>query len=222
VTLGLMTGKVALKTATWDYPQLAAGIKNPGAAGVAGVAAAPSTSARKPAFDATKTQKSVERQIATELNTWQEAGSLYVFEIYFAPSQSAFSATQYADAFKKALEISQTFGGALVVIEGHNSPDALNQAKQQNKSATEQSMIEQAAKNLSLNRAQAVRKAYLDFARAQKLAIDESQFVAVGIGVKSPKYAVPATEQQWNENRRVVFRIKAVETELESFRPPVK
>ncbi len=218
VPMGIMTGKVVLRNAGWDYSQLAAGIKNPGAAGKAGVAAAPSAS-RKPQFDATKTQKAVEKQIATELSTFHEAGSLYSFEIRFAPSQSSFSAMQYRDEFKKALEMSQTFGGALVIVEGHNSPDALNQARKDGKSATEIAMIEQAAKNLSYNRAVAVRKAYLDYAKSQGIVVDESQFVAVGLGVKDPKFPVPANEAEWNANRRVTFRIKAVETELDSFRP---
>jgi outer membrane protein OmpA-like peptidoglycan-associated protein len=147
---------------------------------------------------------------------------LYSFEIYFAPRQSAFKTTEYADAFKKALDLSQTLGGSLVVIEGHNAPDALNKARSEGRNETELGLIQQAAKNLSYQRAMAVRQAYLDYCTQAGLKIDESQFLAVGMGTKDPKYPQPATEEQWNANRRVVFRVKSVETELDSFKPSFK
>jgi outer membrane protein OmpA-like peptidoglycan-associated protein len=203
-----MGKKTALRGADWDYTKLANGL-----VGI-NVGALP-----KPAFDKNRVQAEVETKIATELDTWQEQGSLYVFEIYFAPRQNAFTVAEFAENFKEVLDLSQTFGGALMVIEGHNAPDALNKARREGQSATTISTIEQAAKNLSLNRAQAVRAAFLDYAKQQGIVIDESQFVAVGIGVKDPKFQVPATEQEWNQNRRVVFRVKAIETELDKFVP---
>ncbi len=211
VDLGLLKAKAPLSTGNWDYTKLANGLKN-----------VDLTAVPKPTFDASKAQTAVEKQIATELDKWNEEGSLYLFEVYFAPKASSFDPTSYEDAFKKALELSQTFGGALVVIEGHNAPDAVNQAKAQGKSTTEIGIIEQAARNVSLNRATAVRKAYLDFCKKKGLTVDESQFIAVGMGVKSPKFAVPADEKEWNANRRVVFRVKAVETEFDTFKPAGK
>lgn len=208
IDLGIMGKKTALRGADWDYTKLANGL-----VGI-NVGALP-----KPAFDKNRVQAEVETKIATELDTWQEQGSLYVFEIYFAPRQNAFTVAEFAENFKEVLDLSQTFGGALMVIEGHNAPDALNKARREGQSATTISTIEQAAKNLSLNRAQAVRAAFLDYAKQQGIVIDESQFVAVGIGVKDPKFQVPATEQEWNQNRRVVFRVKAIETELDKFVP---
>lgn len=209
VKLGLMRSTAALNQANWNYQKLASGMKN-----------AQMAAAIKPTFDTAKTQKAVEKEIAAAGKN--EMGSLYSFEIYFAPRQAAFTPSEYQDAFKKALEISQTMGGALVVIEGHNAPDALNKAKSDGASDAQIALIEQAAKNLSYQRAVAVRQAYLDYCKQQNIKVDESQFLAVGVGTKSPKFPVPATEEQWNANRRVVFRAKAVETELDSFKPAGK
>jgi outer membrane protein OmpA-like peptidoglycan-associated protein/ABC-type nitrate/sulfonate/bicarbonate transport system substrate-binding protein len=206
--LGLMRGKAPLQAAGWDYGAMGSGLKNSQQVAVS-----------KPLFDIAKAQKAIERQVASELDKFQKQDTLYNFEIYFAPRQAAFSSDQYADAFKKALEMSQTMGGTLVVVEGHNSPDALNKAKSEGKSATEISLIEQAAKNLSYQRALSVRQAYLDYCKNRGVKVDESQFLAVGMGTKAPKYAIPKTEQEWNANRRVVFRVKSVETELDSFKP---
>jgi ABC-type nitrate/sulfonate/bicarbonate transport system substrate-binding protein/outer membrane protein OmpA-like peptidoglycan-associated protein len=211
IELGLMSGKVKIRQASWDYTSLAKGLSK---ADISGVKAASS-------FDPKATQQAVEAEIATELEKYDASG-LYRFEVYFAPRQATFSAANYRDAFQKALDWSQTLGGAIVTVEGHNAPDALNKARDEGKSPTEIGQIELAAKNLSYQRALAVRKAYLEFCQAKGLTVDESQFVAVGMGVKSPKFAVPATEEQWNQNRRVVFRIKAVDTELDTFKPAGK
>jgi ABC-type nitrate/sulfonate/bicarbonate transport system substrate-binding protein/outer membrane protein OmpA-like peptidoglycan-associated protein len=209
--LGLLKSKAPLQTAGWDYKAMAAGLAN------SKVAVAP-----KQAFDPTKAQRQVEKEIASGVGKWEKEGSLYSFEIYFAPRQAGFTAAQYSDAFKKALELSQTLGGTLITIEGHNSPDALNKAKADGKSDTQIALIEQAAKNLSYQRAIAVRQAYLDFCKQAGVPVDESQFLAVGMGTSSPKFPVPKTEEQWNANRRVVFRVKSVETELDSFKPSGK
>ncbi|MDZ4837383.1 MAG: ABC transporter substrate-binding protein [Candidatus Melainabacteria bacterium] len=118
IDLGLLKAKAPLTTANWDYTKLANGLKN-----------VDLTSVPKPTFDATKTQQAVENKIATELDKWNDEGSIYQFEVYFPPKAIAFDPTSYEDAFKKALELSATFGGALVVIEGHNAPDAVNRPR---------------------------------------------------------------------------------------------
>jgi ABC-type nitrate/sulfonate/bicarbonate transport system substrate-binding protein/outer membrane protein OmpA-like peptidoglycan-associated protein len=211
VDLGLLKSRAPLQTAGWDYKTMAAGLTN------SRLSAVP-----KHAFDTAKTQRAVEKQIASGIDKWQKEGSLYAFEIYFAPRQASFSASEYSDAFKKALELSQTLGGTLITIEGHNAPDALNKAKSEGKNETEIALIEQAAKNLSYQRALAVRQAYLDFCKQSGVPVDESQFLAVGMGTSAPKFPVPQTEDQWNANRRVVFRVKSVETELDTFKPAGK
>ena len=85
----------------------------------------------------------------------------------FAPNQSTFSADEYADAYQSALKIAQTYGGAVVAIEGHSDPLAIMKARQTRKPAIEIAQMEQAAKNLSLNRANAVRDSYLAFCESK-------------------------------------------------------
>jgi len=159
----------------------------------------------------------VQKKIDTEYATWQQEGTLYEFEINFRPNQKDFSIEEYKAAFAKALDVSQTMAGALVVIEGHNAPDKINAAKKRGSSEAEIKDIRQAAKNLSLERAKAVREAYLTYCKSKGIQADASQFIAVGLGADAPKFAVPATESEWNANRRVVFRIKSVETESTTF-----
>ncbi len=209
--VGLMKGKAKLSHGNLDYAALAKGLTN-----------VDLTAVPRPSIDTTRAQQQVEKLIATELDKWDEQGSLYVFEIYFAPRQATFTAAQYKDAFEKALQLSQTFGGTLVTIEGHNNNDAINQAKTQGKPATLIETLERAARNLSYQRSVAVRQAYLDFCKAKGLTVDESQFLAVGMGAKANKFPTPTTEEEWNQNRRVVFRVKVIETELDTFRPAGK
>jgi hypothetical protein len=71
----------------------------------------------------------------------------------------------------------------------------------------------QAALNLSLGRANAARDALIQYARAQGIKFDESQFQAVGAGVKEPKIARPKNLDQAKENMRVEFRVLRVPAE---------
>ncbi len=208
ITMGLMTGKYSIASAKWDYTTLARGLKY--ATGV--------PVARK-RFDEKQVAPSVQKKISVEPTTWEEEGTLFVVEINFAPNQSDFLAEDYANDFRKALEISQTYGGSLIIVEGHSDPLGVLKAEKRRERSQVITQMKQQAKNLSYNRALAVRKSFLDFCRKQKLNIDESQFVAVGLGILSPKYNPPRTEQEWNDNRRVVFRIKEVEAELAKFSP---
>jgi outer membrane protein OmpA-like peptidoglycan-associated protein/ABC-type nitrate/sulfonate/bicarbonate transport system substrate-binding protein len=203
--MGLMSAKVKLKSANWDYANMAKGL---------------AYTAQKPQpvkqrFDI----KKVEKKISVEPTSWAEEGTLFQVEINFAPNQSEFSESQYEADFNKALNIGQTYGGALIIIEGHSDPLGVLRARQNNKPAVEISQMEQQAKNLSLSRARAVRISFLNFCKKKGLSLDESQFVAVGMGIAKPKYNPPKTKQEWAANRRVVFRIKQVEAELTEFTP---
>lgn len=210
IQLGLMKKKTDVNSAGWDYTKLAEGLKN------ADLAAVP-----KPRFDSGKAAQVVEQKIASELETW-EGETLIPIEILFAPNQTVFSAKDYLEAFNQVFEISQTMGGALIVCEGHNAPDAINKARREGQPQQIINTLEQQAKNISFGRAKAVCDAVIEYAKHKSVAVDESQFLAVGMGVKSPKFPVPATEKQWNENRRVVFRVKAIASELDHFEPAGK
>ncbi len=204
--MGLAKKKVTLASAGWDYGNLGSGT----------AAAAP---APKQRFDSKKVAAEIERKIAVEPTTWAEEGTLFQLEINFEPNQSVFTAAQYAEYFKEALNISQTYGGSLIVIEGHSDPLGILKAKQAGESKMVVSQMQQQAKNLSLERSQAVRQSFLDYCKQQKFTIDESQFLAVGLGISTPKFNPPRTKEQWAANRRVVFRIKQVEAELTEFTP---
>lgn len=205
IRMGLLRSKVTLRSPGWDFAALARGLS--------GIYQKPDEI--KQQFDITK----VEKKISVESTSWAEAGTLFQIEINFAPNQSVFSETQYADDFTKALNIAQTYGGSLIIIEGHSDPLGILQARQANKPAVEISQMEQQAKNLSLSRARAVRQSFLGYCTRKGFRVDESQFVAVGMGITNPKFNPPRTKEEWGANRRVVFRIKQVEAELGEFTP---
>ena len=71
----------------------------------------------------------------------------------------------------------------------------------------------QAALNLSLKRAEAVRSALLQFASAQDVTIDQSQITPVGAGISDPVIAKPKNLEEAKQNMRVEFRIVRVEAE---------
>lgn len=207
--MGLTRGKIALEDAAWDYAALGQGLKNVGQV----------QRAAKPQFDTKRVAAKVEERIAVEPTTWAEEGTLFQIEINFEPNQSEFSASVYADDFGKAVEIAQTYGGSLIVVEGHSDPLGILKAKQKGEQSAVIRQMEQQAKNLSLSRSRAVRTSFLEYCKKKNLVIDESQFVAVGLGVSTPKFSPPRTKEEWAANRRVVFRIKQVEAELTEFSP---
>jgi len=207
--IGLMDNPVALKSAEWDYGRLAGGLK---------YAKVPSKP-KKPKFDASKVAKKIEAQISVESTSWADEGTLFQVEINFEPNQSEFTTARYAGDFKKALEISETYGGSLIVIEGHSDPLGVARARKNGKPAVEVRQMEQQAKNLSLARSRSVRSSFLDYCKQQSITVDESQFVSVGLGTATPKFNPPRTKEEWAANRRVVFRIKQVEAELTEFTP---
>jgi ABC-type nitrate/sulfonate/bicarbonate transport system substrate-binding protein/outer membrane protein OmpA-like peptidoglycan-associated protein len=206
IDMGLMTRRVALQSAGWDYNQLTTGLKNTRA-----VAA--------PRFDPARAQQAVEKQLAVEPGAWETEGTLFVIEITFDPNQSIFAEDRYANDYQKALQVAQTYGGALVVIEGHSDPLGLLQAQQKGERLEVLDQMRQVAKNLSLARANSVRSSFIQYSKDHGVSIDQSQFIAIGRGVEAPKFNPPRTKEEWAANRRVRFVIKQVEAELTEFKP---
>jgi len=202
--MGLMGMRVTLNQPDWDYNDMARG-----------QAITPKPEVPTQKFDVRK----VEEKISVEPTTWAEEGTLFQIEVGFEPNQSTFPEASYADDFQKALEIAQTYGGSLIIIEGHSDPLGILKAREQRRPAVEVRQMEQQAKNLSLSRARAVRESFLEYCKRKRFTIDETQFVAVGMGVANPRYNPPRTKEEWKANRRVVFRIKQVEAELTEFSP---
>jgi ABC-type nitrate/sulfonate/bicarbonate transport system substrate-binding protein/outer membrane protein OmpA-like peptidoglycan-associated protein len=206
INLKLIQTKVPLNAPKWDLAMIMGGIaeQTPQTAQI-----------EKKRFD----PKKVEKKISVESTSWAEEGTLFQIEINFEPNQSDFTEIQYADDFEKAVSIAQTYGGALIIVEGHSDPLGILKARKENRSGVELAQMEQQSKNLSLSRAQAVRESFLKYCKNKNLQLDASQFVAVGRGIVSPKYNPPRTKEEWAANRRVVFRIKQVEAELSDFSP---
>ena len=67
--------------------------------------------------------------------------------------------------------------------------------------------------NLSLLRAENVKQAIVAYAKEQNFNLNLDQLQPVGVGIAEPVIAVPRNEQQAAQNRRVEFRIVAVDPE---------
>jgi ABC-type nitrate/sulfonate/bicarbonate transport system substrate-binding protein/outer membrane protein OmpA-like peptidoglycan-associated protein len=204
--MGLLTRRVALQAAGWDYNQLTAGLQQ-------------TRTTAAPKFDPARAQQAVERQLAVEPGAWETEGTLFVIEVTFDPNQSVFAEDRYANDYQKALQVAQTYGGALVVIEGHSDPLGILQAQQKGERAEVLDQMRQVAKNLSLARANAVRSSFIQYSKDHGISIDQTQFIAIGRGVEAPKFSPPRTKEEWAANRRVRFVIKQVEAELTEFKP---
>ncbi len=67
--------------------------------------------------------------------------------------------------------------------------------------------IMQAARNLSLARAEAVRESIVGYAGGKGLQIDKSQIQPVGVGIREPFIAKPTNAEEARQNMRVEFRL---------------
>ena len=208
INAGLMSGRVTIPNPGWDYAALATGLRY-----------ATNVPKARPKFDNKKAHAAVERRIEAEASTWESEGTLFTVEIYFEPNQDVFTVSQYEADFAEALKKIETYGGALRTIEGHTNIYGVQKAEQDGKSQTEINEMIQVGKDTSLRRARAVRDAFIDYCQTQGVAFERDEFVAVGMGIRSPKFPVMKTKEQWAQNRRVVFRIKQVEAEAEEFVP---
>jgi outer membrane protein OmpA-like peptidoglycan-associated protein len=145
---GLMKGTVSVKQASWDYKALAKGLKYAGQ-GNTGTA-----------IDPTRASAAVERRVTSEAAKW-DSEFLFQDEIFFAPNQDSFPAKDYEKNFLAALQKAQTNGGAVITVEGHSDPWDIIRYKagthpNGNKTAAEIAEMEEAAKDLSLKRADSV------------------------------------------------------------------
>jgi outer membrane protein OmpA-like peptidoglycan-associated protein/ABC-type nitrate/sulfonate/bicarbonate transport system substrate-binding protein len=201
IEYGLLSRRIALGHAGWSYPQLAAGLQGQ-----------PVTA--QPRFNPAQVE-----QIARdrELRGATRQGVLFEFEILFEPNQNEFTAELYRTEFNRVLGLASTYPGAVIVIEGHADPLKYIQDRQAGVAAAQLEQTKQAAKNLSVQRALAVRESVIGLSRAQQLVLDTSQLTVVGAGIDRPKVPNPTTEQEWRSNMRVVFQITQVEAELERF-----
>ena len=203
VAMGLLSSKVPLTHAKLNYDQMRTGL-----VGVDDVEA--------PRFKAGVVAKVIAKKAA--LGTLEE-GELFKFEINFKPNQNVFSVDMYSEKFSKVVELSATYGGAVISVEGHSDPHKINKLKKKGAADFVIKRTKQAAKNLSVSRALSVRDAIIKSAEANSVPLDKSQFTVIGHGVSQPSYPNPKTKEQWLRNMRVVFRIIQIEAEEEAFEP---
>ena len=197
---GLIAKKVPLAWANWDYSQLSQGLRNTGGAVVQ-------------RFDPAKAGAVVEKREASG----GAEGSLFSFNIGFAPNQNEFSVDQYRADFERAIKLAATYPGALIVIEGHSDPTQyVRLTRQPGVQPVQLEQTKTAAKNLSLARALKVRQALIDYAKGQNVQFDPSQFAVAGLGIERPVHPNPTVDAEAAENRRVTFKLIQIEAEIES------
>ena len=201
VSMGLLVRKAPLTHAKFSYDQMKTGLM-----GVDDIEA--------PRFKRDVVAKVIEKKAA--LGTLEE-GELFRFEINFKPNQKDFSSDVYSKEFEKIVELSATYGGAVISVEGHSDPHKINKLKKKGAADFVIKRTRQAAKNLSVSRALNVRNTVITLAEANGVPLDKSQFTVIGHGVSDPLYSNPKTKEQWLRNMRVVFRIIQIEAEDEAF-----
>ncbi len=207
---GLLSRQTLLTHAEWNYNELSGGLQGIDAVDI-------------PRFNVEAVAQVVARKQA--MGTLGE-GELFSFEVFFRPNQNTFSEDMYADAFNKVVELSSTYGGAVITVEGHSDPLGYLRKKKAKAAEIILRRVQQAAKNLSLTRAVAVRDSIMDFASSDGINLDRSQFTVVGHGITQPKTGMcgadpcpPKTKEEWLSNMRVIFRIIQIEAEESAFRP---
>jgi ABC-type nitrate/sulfonate/bicarbonate transport system substrate-binding protein/outer membrane protein OmpA-like peptidoglycan-associated protein len=215
ITLKLIAKPVGLTAGALDYAKLSEGI-----ADTAGIEAS--------RFN----REGVEKLMRERQQTDKMAeGRLFSFEIRFAPNQQSFTADLYGAEFDRVVGLVSTYGGALLTIEGHADTLEYLKRKQAGGTVEELSRMKQGAKNLTLQRANAVRDALLAYAKHKGVTLDPNQFATVGNGFMRPNVAgctfdkdgditakcAPRTKDEWDAMRRVVFSVVSVESEAETF-----
>jgi ABC-type nitrate/sulfonate/bicarbonate transport system substrate-binding protein/outer membrane protein OmpA-like peptidoglycan-associated protein len=215
IALKLIAKPVSLTAGALDYAKLADGV-----ADTAGIEAS--------RFSHDAVEKLVRQRQQTDK---MAEGRLFSFEIRFAPNQQAFTADLYGAEFDRVVGLVSTYGGALLTIEGHADTLEYLKRKQASGTAEELSRMKQGAKNLTLQRANAVRDALLAYAKQKGVTLDANQFATVGNGFMKPNVpgcafdkdgditanCAPRTKDEWDAMRRVVFSVVSVEAEAEAF-----
>ncbi len=199
IMLGLLGQTSNIAVANWDYDELKSGLKY-------------AQDVKITKFDQSKASA-----VAEKLSGGGSA--LFTFEIYFKPNQNSFSVSQYKNDFDRIIDFASTYGGALITIEGHSDPMGFLRKKKEGGDDVVLSKIRQAAKNLSYSRADAARTEIIKYAQSKGVSIDASQFNIIGHGIDKPKFEVPQSEGEWQQNMRVQFKVLQVEAEEDVFRP---
>jgi outer membrane protein OmpA-like peptidoglycan-associated protein len=202
-TLKLLSKIMPLDQGNWNYTDFKAGLKY-----------ADIKEASR--FDSDEVSTVIAKK---QMQDTLDESSLFSFRIFFKPNQNTFSVDLYREEFERVIDLSSTYGGAIITIEGHSDPMEYLRKKKQGEQEVVLNRIKQAAKNLSYSRANAVRDEIITYSRTRGITLDPNQFATIGLGITKPVYPVPRTEKEWLENMRVEFRIIQVEAESDVFIP---
>lgn len=210
MSIGLISNKVPLRWAEWDYNKLKVGLSD-----TAGVVV--------PKFN----KAAVSQEIQNKLRTGTLSDSQFLeFPIYFQPNQNTFTESQYASEFDKFLDYSSTYGGAVITIEGHCDPHGYLTAKYRDKKPTViTDRLKQSCVNLSVTRATAARDAIIAYGESQGISLNESQFEIIGHGFHNPATGICSngdpckinSKEEWLSNMRVVVAVTVIEAEVTDF-----
>lgn len=194
---------VELAVAGWDYRALAEGLND-------------LTDREIAAFDPEAAAAAVQRLRRTGQ---LDANTKIDFSVFFEPDSNAFPAELYARDFEEILRLAATYSGAIITVEGHADPLFYLRKERDGASNQELKAIRTSALNLSLDRAISVVDALEGYAGDESIRINRNQFTVDGVGINSPLHNPPATEAEWRENMRVVFRILTTQAEATEFSP---
>jgi outer membrane protein OmpA-like peptidoglycan-associated protein len=205
IGLGLISSKVAVATAGFDYEALKQGLTH----------TVPSTA---PVFQANEVAKVIAQR--SEQGTLGDS-SLFSFEVFFKVNQATFAPELYAQQFDEVIKRAAIYAGAVITVEGHSDPTHYVDQKLANQPAIILAKTKQSALNTSLNRAVQVREAIIAYAKSKGIVLDPSQFTTMGHGISNPKTGIgsdgepkrPDSQAAADSNMRCELRIVNVESE---------
>lgn len=200
---GRLSVPANLAIAEWDYTALTDGLSDLDERQIA-------------AFD----PEAAAAAVRTLRRTGQlDANTRIDFEVYFAPDSTDFPVALYEEDFQEILRLASTYSGAIITVEGHSDPLYFLQRERDGADNAELRAIRTSAQNLSMDRSIAVVDALSTYSSDVGLRMNRDQFTVDGVGITSPRHNPPATEAQWRENMRVVFRVLTVQAEATTFAP---
>ena len=200
---GRIDAPANLSTAGWDYTALTVGLTDLDERQIA-------------AFDPEAAAAAVRKLRRTGQ---LDANTKIDFQVYFEPDSTSFPIALYAEDFEEILRLASTYSGAIITVEGHSDPLHYLRREKDGADNAELRAIRTSTQNLSLDRAIAVVDALESYAGDQSIRINRNQFTVDGVGISSPVHNPPASEAQWRENMRVVFRVLTAQAEATEFAP---
>ncbi len=200
---GQIDAPVTLATAGWDYAGLTDGLSDLDDRQIA-------------AFD----PEAAAAAVRTLRRTGQiEDATKLDFTIYFEPDSTAFPEELYAKDFEEVLRLASTYSGAIITVEGHSDPLHYLRSERDGAPNKQLRAIRASTNNLSMARAIAAIDSLEAYAGELDMRINRDQFTPDGVGISAPKHNPPATEAEWRENMRVVFRVLTAQAEATTFSP---